>query len=374
MAGEWSRGTATLIPNIAPFHTIANAMNLIGSFLTQTGWVEASWSPGTSDRYWIRADRATQDHWRFDGDGPTQHCGIHAQQQNGDTEIHISCFLENQAEDDSQVDTFDFAHSTFRQARSIILFDVTAPNNWLFIGGEDGLYIEAGRDGNPNNLGHTHVATWGVQPELNSTREFTRRWSSQGFVLDLFGPCKFTEGLTTRNLRYVINDGTSRNFTAYYQGIMARGSGSLATPGPTDYRGIRFGSRDLMNGLTGFGSSAEHRYLFCFGHFNSPEDDRFRISPIQVTQISDNVDIAASSSSSSDVVPASTNPDVRCRDIRNHRKMRRVVVVDYTLLPFINIVEAQSGVTYRVVEHNDSGRTANLGVEWPAVVVVPSLT
>lgn len=376
MANEWSRGTATLIPNTAPNHTIANAMNAIGSFLTQTGWELALWSSDPTDRYYLRADRATQPRWRYEGDGPIQHCGIHISQETGDTEIHISTFLENLDEDDVQVDTRDPANSaqgTFRQGKIVIAFDVTAPNNYLFVGGEDGLYIEAGRDGASTNLGHGWVATFAAIAELNATKDAQVRWMAQGIPLDLFGSCKFVEGGTNRNRRFVVQDGTNRNFTAFFAGFVARGSLDVQNPNPADYQTARFGNRDLILGQTATGGTADFRYGCCFGQINSPEDDRYRISPILMIQDSVDADSAADSSSVSNSVDASPSPNVRFRDIRHDRQLQRVVVVDYTLLPSINITEAQTGRVYRVVQFADNGRSANLGIEWPSSTVTPAL-
>ena len=374
MAGEWRRGTATIIPNVAPNHTIANAMNAIGSFLTQTGWELASWSGSTSDRYYLRTDRTTQNRWRYDADGPTQYCGIHIQQANSDTEIHISTFLEDLGATASQVDTIDAGgQGTNRQGKAIILFDVTAPNNYLIVGGEDGLYIEAGRDGTVNNLGQAWIFAFAAIAELNATKDAQVRWMSQGVPLDLFGACKFTES-ASRQLRYVINDGTNRNFTSHFAGFVARGSLNVSSPNAADGQVARFGNRDLMLGQTGFGGGGEIRYGCCFGHFNSPEDDRYRISPVIMLQDGSATDIAISSTSVSDTLAASGNTDVRMRDIRHDRLVLRMVVCDYTLLPFINITEAQTGKVYRVVEFNDNGRTANLGIEWPSLTVTISVT
>ena len=60
-------------------------------------------------------------------------------------------------------------------------------------------------------------------------------------------------------------------------------------------------------------------------------------------------------------------------DIRHLRQILRWVVIDYTLIPFINVTDAGTGTIYRVVEFNDGGRTANLGIEWPASSITISI-
>lgn len=374
MANEWVRGTVTLTPNTPPNHTITNAMNAIESALLQSGWERASWSAASDDRSYLRTDRATQDRWRYDADGPTQHSGIRLVQVSSDTVIRISSFLQNQAETDIQVDTRDASGGTFLHGYVDIDWDVTAPNTYLIIAGEDGLYIEAGRDGNPNNLGHGAIVTMQAVPELNATKDGHVRWTAQGFAMDLGGTqgCRFTE-TNNRNQRFVTNDGTSRNFTAWLALFVARGVTQLTTPNPSDHRLIRIANRDLLLGNTGFGANQDMRYACTFGVFNTPEDDRYRISLITMMQDAQVSDRAASSSSTSNTIGTGTSPDNDFRDVRHDRLMSRFVVCDYTLLPFINITDANTGIVYRVLEFTDNGRTANLGIEWPSTVITPAV-
>tara|TARA_R100001086_G_scaffold201006_1_gene117238 strand:- start:1653 stop:2765 length:1113 start_codon:yes stop_codon:yes gene_type:complete len=370
MANEWARGTATLIPNVAPNHTIANAINAIGSFLVATGWELASWSGSANDRYYLRTDRNTQARWRYEGDGPVQHCGIHVYAANSDTEVRLSTFLQDSGATAVQVDTADAPFSTNRRGYATLSFDATAPNNYLMVGGEDGFYIEAGRDGEPTNLGHAWIVAFAADPNLNGTKDAQVRWMAQGMPLDLFGACRFTSSL---NDRFVIQDGTNRNFSTHFVGYVARGSTNVNSPSPSDYASLIFGNRDLILGQTGTSGSADINVACSFGTINSPIEGRYRISPVLALQERDYVDMAVSSSSASTSVDPSGSPLVTFRDIRRDRLLLRMVVCDYTLLPFVNVVDSETGVTYRVVQFADNGRTANLGIVWPASVVTPTV-
>ena len=378
MANEWVRGTVTLVPNVAPNHTITNALNAIQSVLLQSGWEATSWSPGGNDRYFIRTDRAVREVWRYEGDGPIQQCGIHLYTNTPtNTEIRMSAFLENSAAAAVEVDAKDATATTNRRGFLTINWDVTAPNNFLMIAGEDGFYIESGRDSSPTNLGHGMLFTISEVVELNATKGTQRRWSTQGFAMDLFGECRF---VTNRQNRFVTNDGTNRNFTAYLAVYTTRGvTSTTVTPAPINFPDPFFGNRDLILGQTSVagGQQSDYRYGCTFGQLNSPEDGRYRIVPILLVQESAAGDItnrAATSSSTSNNLAAGTGGgNVFFRDIRHDRQLARVVIVDYTLLPFTNLTEAQTGKVYRVLEHNDNGRTANLGIEWPTTVVTPAL-
>jgi hypothetical protein len=153
---------------------------------------------------------------------------------------------------------------------------------------------------------------------------------------------------------------------------------TTVAPVPADFPIYFFGNRDLILGQTGSGgTTSEYRYGCTFGQLNSPEDGRYRINPllmIHETSASDISNRGASSASTSNTVAVGTGSiNIIFRDIRHDRLIQRVVAVDYTLLPFANLTEAETGKVYRVAEHNDNGRTANIGIEWPTTVVTPSL-
>jgi hypothetical protein len=392
MASEWNRATFT-IDNI--LHTEVNYLNGIASFLTQSGWVLASWSSGlygSNDRHFVRSDRAVQPRWQFVGDGPLQHAGIRVFYDSnpnattgtslftGQEHIVIQSFLQNTAETDRQVLTPDFvatvgggaaASSRFGTCR--IVYDPSAPNNVLIIGGEDGLYLEAGRDASPNNLGHASIMTFGAIPELFGVYDDSVRWTAQGLVADLFDRCRFTHD---RSNRFVANDGANKNFSCALQPYSARGTASIVAPNMFNQRPYYIGSRDSLVGM-GAGSStptanpatstqrdAEIEFLATFGLANTPEVGRFRISPLLMVQDLLDVNIGAVSTSAADnIAPTATTSWFL--DPRRFRQVFRFAACDHTLLPSANIQDGATGAVYRVSRVEDGGRFSKLGVEWP---------
>lgn len=405
MAGEWRRATF-IIDNI--LHTQTNIITAFESFLTQVGWVRASWSGSGTDRYYLRADRLTQPRWQFTGDGGIKQGGIRIFYDSapatttglaaftGQVHIVIQTFLENAATNGSQVLTEDVINNsianpgatTFRLGSIRLIYDNTAPNTYLLIGGEDGLYVEVGRDSQNNNLGHGAILTFGAIPENHSSIDNTVGWTAQGLVADLFGVCRFT---TNRQNRFVSNDGSSKNFTAGLQAQSPRGTYSLSSPLYSDAvalsstgvanaqgrRGLYISSRDVLYGMGRAGTNPESsttvassagnidlQYLCAFGLFNSPQAGRYRISPMLCLQTLGMIDLAATSSSTSDVVVQTNIAGVV--DPRSFRQIFRFAVVDYTLLPWVNIQDAVSGATYRVAQVADNGRYSQIGIEWPS--------
>lgn len=400
MASEWNRATFT-IDNI--LHTQTNYLNAIQSFLTQSGWSLASWSTGlygANDRHFVRSDRAVQPRWQFNGDGPLQHAGIRVFYDSnpntttgtslftGQVHIVIQSFLENTSATDRQVLTPDFvgvvgsgsaASNRFGTIR--IVYDPAAPNNILIIGGEDGLYIEAGRDSSLVNLGHGAIMTFGAIPELYGMYDDAVRWTAQGLVCDLFGTCRFTHD---RNLRFVSNDGTNKNFTGGLQPYSARGTAQITTPNMFNQRPYYIGSRDSIVGQGGGSVSptanpavstsrnVDLKYSATFGLFNTPELGRFRISPLVMVQSQVDIPIGVSSALAADNVAAGTVHTVL--DPRRLRQIFRFAAADYTLLAGANVQDGATGAVYRIARVEDGGRFSKLGVEWPGGSITASLT
>lgn len=392
MASEWNRATFT-IDNI--LHTETNYLNAIQSFLEQSGWVLASWSAGTygaNNRHFLRADRAVQPRWQFNGDGPLQHAGLRVfydSNPNGTTgtslftgqeHIVIQSFLENSSGTDRQVLTPDFvgavgtgsaASNRFGSCR--IVYDPNAPNNVLIIGGEDGLYLEAGRDSSPNNLGHASILTFGAIAELFNVYDDSVRWTAQGLVADLFDRCRFTHD---RNIRYVMNDGTNKNFSCGLQPYSARGTASITAPNMFNQRPYYIGSRDSLVGMGGGSATptanpatstsrdVDLRYHATFGLVNSPELGRFRLSPMLMVQDQIDVNVGANSSSAADNIAPSVTTSWFL-DPRRYRQIFRFVAADYSLLPFANVQDAATGAVYRITRVEDGGRFSKIGIEWP---------
>lgn len=422
MAGEWNQASFQYDP-VGLSHTFAFIMDKIESFLAQSGYERPTWdggapgagtvgtpsTPGSGDgRYFVRSDRATQDRWRFTGDLVTQHCGIFVwynvdagvDQGNGyepnlgDTadadesgpQIVIQTFLENTTANGVQIlspdhDARDAGPPVVHRMGSMrILIDNLAVNNWLLYGGEDGLYVEAGRDSLNASLGHGAVMVFGEIPEFNATRDVARQWTTQGLVCDMRGLCRFTED---RDDRFVANDGTDKNFTASLQPFSARGTSSIdsLSGNVTDHRPYYIGCRDNFLSATpqgsttlgspifsGSSSSLSTKYAASLGLLNTPKNDRIRISPLFMVQQALHTHAGTSTNSASNNVAAASNalPTI---DVRTLRQIFRFVGADHTLIPFLSVVDSVSGATYRIARFDDNGRFSQFGIEVPNVTL-----
>lgn len=403
MANEWNQGTFQFdAPGLS--HTFTFALDRIQSALTQSGWELASWSPGASPpaanaRYLIRTDRNTQDRWQYTGDTLTQHGGILLWYDSdpqtttglaafaGQVHIVIQSFLENTGATDVQVASPDWVETVGGAERfgSIrIVLDSTAVNNYLIYCGEDGLYIESGRDGVQNNLGHGAIMTFGAIPELHGTLDANVKWTAQGLVCDFSDVCRFS---ADRFDRFVTNDGTDKNFTASLQPYTPRGTYNIDSTGGganiADQREYYIGAQDNFfslgsgNQSTSITTNQESqeregqiRYAATFGLINTPKNNRFRIAPLVMIQDIRHVDIAADSSSSDNNLAPSADKG-HMIDWRQTRRVFKFAAVDYTLLPFVNITDAVTGVVYRVARMEDNGRFSQFGVQQPTT---PPLT
>lgn len=401
MAAEWNRATF-IIDNILHDHT--NFLTGIRSFLTQSGWEKASWSDGTYgalDEHYLRTDRTTQPRWQFTGDGPTQYVGLRVFYDSdpntttgttlftGEEHIVLQTFLQNSGATDRQVLTPDYvgtsgsgASQSHRFGSCRIRYDDAAPNNVLIVGGEDGLYIESGRDSLATNLGHAAIMGFGAIPELYGVYDDSVRWTAQGLVCDLFDACRFSE---SRNDRYVSNDGSDKNFTAGLQPYSARGTSDITSPSMFDQRPYYIGSRDSILGLCRGSTSPDSNpavsttgdvdltYGATFGLLNTPQSGRFRLSPLLMVQDLHQVFCGVSSSAASDNV-APTSAVCAYLDPRAYRQIFRFAAVDHTLLPFATIQDGATGAIYRVATVDDDGRFSKIGIEWPAGEITVSVT
>jgi len=416
MAAEWNSATFQFDP-VGQSHTFLFIMDKIENFLTMSGWERPTWDggmfgPGTEGgpdaaatdvRHFIRADRATQGRWRYTGDLITQHGGIvvwyHADPTAGPygpnlggstdadesgPQIVIQTFLENTTPDGVQIYTPDHDIETagiHRFGSIRVLIDTLAVNNWLLYGGEDGLYLEAGRDSLNASLGHGAIMTHGEIPEFNATRDLADKWSAQGLVCDMRGNCRFTED---RNDRMVTNDGTDKNFTASLQPYVPRGTSSIDSLSGNvfDERPYYIGCRDNFLSSTGTGAaslSAEvagasgngvsTKFAASFGLINTPKNDRIRISPLFMIQEIAHINAGVSSVASSNNVIAVTNA-LPMIDVRTYRQVFRFVGADHTLIPFLSVVDSVSGATYRIGRFDDNGRFSQFGIEVPTSIIV----
>ncbi len=275
MANEWVRSSFA-VDATGSGHTAQNVINGITSFLTQCGWAVASWSSNSLDRYFVRTDHATSDVWWYNGDGPTQKCGIRVLYNSGSSRFEIYCFVENTGGSASQKST--------NAAQAIyVTWDTTAPNNYLLIGGEHGIYLEAGRDGNPNNLGHAFIGTHVTVPEFYTVRTSADKWNSQGFCFDLVGQFKVS---VDRGYVFVTNDGTNRCFTAYLAPYLCRGSSNLATAAVAD--DPRYAITHRMNQFSHRGDchtsnpTNAHHMFETLGMAFSPINGKYVVSPLML--------------------------------------------------------------------------------------------
>ncbi len=370
MANEWARSTFTVDAS-GSGHTPQNVVNGFTSFLTQTGWVVPAWSTDSLDRYFVRSDHATSDVWWYNGDGTTQKCGIRIRYVAGNSRFEISCFVENTSVTGSQVTTRT-AHVAF------LTWDSTAPNNFLVIGGEHGLYWEDGRDGSPINLGHGFVGTQLPIPEFYDPRTSAQKWISQGFVCDLVGSLKCSDD---RSFAFVVPDGTSRCFTARLTAAFARGSYSAVASSPVNDLSLGLSNRAAWFGHMPYSANVgtQPYFLYTLAVPWSPVNGRYSVSGLLcVNQLNITTSDSAHPSSVTNgagVSSPTATPNRMCTfDPRTYLKqVRRFGAADYTLLGFSNVQDSVTSVVYRIAKFADNGRATNAAVEWPATVVTSTI-
>ena len=352
MANEWKRGTYVWDAGLG--HTPTNLMNAIQSFLTQVGWVRASWDSSTV-RCFLRGDRLTDTTWMFNGDGTPQDCGIHVELDTPNSRVIIRTFLENVTQTGVQI-------ASHPNHRIFVAYDVTAPNNFLFIGGRQGFYCEDGRDGQPNNLAHFMIATFEAIPEYNGTDDDRVHLTTQGLACDLFGPLKFA---TDRYYKLCDTRNGNRNYTGRLRPYACRGAAGFNGQPQSDNPTIPIGPRDHMIGTYGAdgagGSVWAEAMCYTFGLLLTPRDGRYRLSPMMIQQNDERFNATCSGGSNVD----GPNGYGFLWDSRARRNVPRFVVVDGTLIPFVNLTDAATSTVFRVSQVNDANRPANIGIEWP---------
>ena len=295
-------------------------------------------------------------YWHYNGDGADQHCGLRVVYNAGSVRLEVSAFLENTTRTASQAST-NAAHVAYSSV------DGTAPNNYLFIGGKYGLYLESGRDGVPNNLGHLAVVSWEAVPEFYSTDNEELRWTTMGAVLDLAGNLKFSED---RSYTFVDNQGSNRQFTGRLKPYIVRGTNSFNSQVIAADRRIGIGPRDNLFGVVtmpGDFLTYADGVRFTFGLLHTPRDSRYRISPLMVDQIGGPYIVTLRIGSPGPATGA------YMMDVRTYRNVPKFVALDSTLLAWVNVTDAATGTVYRVGQGADGGRTFNIGIEWPSDVV-----
>jgi hypothetical protein len=364
MANEWRRGTFTY-DAVGQSHTTTNIINAFTSFLTQNGWSVPGWSASATDRYFVRSDHGSSDVWHYTGDGPTQKCGIRVFVSGNS--IRIRPFLENQAANGAQIDIG-------ATQEMVITVDNTAPNNYLLIGGEFGLYVEAGRDGLPSNLGHGFVGTFLPIPEFYGSKDAQRKWTAQGFCCDLVGTLKFSAGRTGSQSCFIVNDGTNRAFSPALQPTVCRGTTSVYnnaqvnTPyGALSHRRLAFSTPGNVS--TGI-SPLDLVSTFGFSWLAAQNNARYVISEMLFapsyngSATTNNYATAVATVATGATTGSPSN--ISYADPSSFwRKVEKFAVVEYTLTPWANITDAVSGLAYRVANVPDGGRTARIAIQWP---------
>lgn len=353
MADEWKRGTF-VYDAVGLGHTPVNLMNAIQSFLTQVGWERASWDTTTIRRF-KRTDRGTDDYWMYNADGVPQACGIQVELDTPNSRVIIRTFLENIPATGMQI-----ASSTAHQI--LLAYSSTAPNNLMFIGGKKGFYFEDGRDGQPTNLAHGMVIAWEAIPEFNGTDDLRVNLTTQGAAIDLFGALRVS---INRNYKLVDARNGNRNYTGGLRPYVCRSAQGLNGQAITNDHTIAIAPRDNLYAVYAANGASSSIYaegaVQSFGLLLSPRDGRYRVSPLMVIQTAEIFNSFANGSGNVDV------PTNECyfRDARAYRQATRFVVVDGTLIPFVNITDAASSIVYRVAQVADNGRPANIGIQWP---------
>jgi len=314
--------------------------------------------------------------WAFTGDGPTQKCGLRLT-ISGLT-FRLRAFLENSTGTGAVADT--------GASQEIVLtIDNTAPNNYLLIGGEFGVYVESGRDGLPNNLGQGFIGTFLPIPEFYGSKDAQRKWSAQGFCCDLTGNLKFSTGRDGTANTFITNDGTNRVFSACFNPRLSRGTTSLYANtqvnnpyGVLSHRKVLFGSFatgqiTTMEMLATFGSAwlagnNNGRYaisgLLFAPSYNMTAVSSPNFAPAGGYGIATGTTTSAGQSS----YGLSVDPSAFWR------KVEKFAQVDYTLTAWANITDAVSGLAYRVINVADGGRTAKLAVEWPSIANIVTIS
>lgn len=309
------------------------------------------------------------DVWRYNGDVVEQRCGLHVLYNSGSSRIEISAFLETVAGTASQVETTTSGYFTQNQ-KCLIVYNNTLANDWLFYCGEDGIYYETGVSGVAQNIGHGFIATFMPIVEFAGTKDSTRMWATQGLCMNLFGTLVFSED---RTMRFVDNNGASKNHSGRLRPYAARGSYVLTSPSVQNAVAFYTIPRDNLIGVIAneSGTGANSLFHASFGMLNSPLDDRYKISPMWVIQAVNATTCGVSSSSGSNNVGAANYLMYEARWLRY---VPRLVAVDQTLIPFTtNVTDVTTGKIYRIAQVADGGRNSNIGVEYPAVsVTIPT--
>lgn len=369
MAGEWSRASFSYDPGAG--NTITMLVNAITNFAQQTGWVTfPATNKAITDTLYLRAPE-TVDTWVYRAEGPDQKCGFGVRTDVGLNRVYFFTFVARLGSAPTEIayHSIDDAGAASLDLRRItVQLELATVTTILLIGGEHGLYVEAGSAGVNATLGHGMIATFDTLDPTTILHPLSRR-VSQGLIMDFTGLSKFTQN---RDFRFVSNDGTSKNFTAALQPMACRG---ITTFGVAPVGQPRFlvGAYDSMLGHGGSATGADIRIGATFGLINdreesvaSPNDTvHYKVSSVVMLMDTTAYRVGASSSSASNNVAATF---VDMFDLRRFRVLNRLTAMSHRLLPWQNVLDRRFSPnrTYRVARVDDAGRFAHIGIEWPS--------
>jgi hypothetical protein len=373
MSGEWGRSSFTVDAS-GSGHTAQNVINAFTSFLTQLGWQVPGWSSNTLDRYFIRSDSGSSDVWDFNGDGPTQRCGIRITYESGNSRFRFQPFLQNSGATGDQITVQNDGSFT-------VTWDTTAPNMYVVIGGEFGISVECGKSGNPSNLGLGFIGTQLAIPEFNGVRNATRLWTTQGFGVNLGAALN----VFYANSYWPNNDGSSHPYTMTNFARFARGSSSAAVQTMSNNTAAGLSNRMFRLGAAGrpdWTSNAVGNtgVMKCsLGVPWSPTAGKYAVSGLTIDQFLQGsatngaaffINSAAGQINGASMTTYQTTID----DFRELRQVKKFAAVDYQILPWTTIQDPVTGVYYRAQRYNDQGgRYGNIAVEWPSTVITVTL-
>ena len=363
MSNEWKKATWTYSP-VGLSHTYVNFMNALETFLTGAGWTKASGYSTSTDRYFYRTDYASRDIWRYTGDGYSQKCGIYIHGSSG--QVIIRAYVENTTND-------NYYKRSHTDHQIVINLDETKDNNLLLLGGEDGLYFELGTGTSNNNVAHGAVVTFQCDPNFNYSRQTERQWISQGVCLDLFGQLKFARD---RNWRFCEAQGSYKNHTGTLSPYVCRGSRQFRSNSQVDDMRLGIGPRDHMlspaTNENGAWTQAMSAYWFTFGLAWDSLDDVYRISPMACANAGLWYDAdqqnafgaVANNGSESTLNLQGSQSYCTVLDSREIMKIPKFAVISSQVLPWNNVTDPVTSVTYRVAQVTDNNRNSIIGIQW----------
>jgi hypothetical protein len=296
-------------------------------------------------------------HWWYTGDNYYQHNGICVTKTAGQARVDVSSFLENTAKTGMQTRTANYTGITYDPAKT---------NNFLFMAGEDGFYMEGGTDANYTNIAHGMVFAFYPDEALAGTRDRERTWTGQGIVYELTGLLRSDD----RNSRFVETTGDRKNHTGRICGQTPRGASNTVNRDPANNRSVYFGPRDHLfspiRAAQSMDPAAPGTFYFTLGVFQSNYDDLYRVSMLSVNQSQLGAWYDVRNQSGGTELTSGTSNEIHVFDARNSvRTMPKFGVCSSYLLPWNNITDRRTGVTFRVARVTDGGRNSNLCIVWP---------